>query len=152
MPDDPMSLFSSSSNIKKKPVKKAETRALPPKPPPLTEALAPLSQTIIDPETESMIQSIRERQKELEDKLSKILRQGHMLPLELQDLLKDISNWPEGKQDEIINRANLIVNSLNEAIGTGTAEAMDRKKSKKDDKRTQKAQKIRGKRNWISMQ
>ena len=104
-------------------------------------------------EVEAAIKAvIRERQKELDEKLSKIVSQGHILPLELQDLLRDISNWPEKKQDEILTRANMIVNQINEAIGSKTIETMSRKKEKKDEKRTQKAQKLKGKRNWISMQ
>lgn len=146
MPDDPMSLFS-SKQTKKKRIKKDEEAPRPalvvdtPQVPPPDQA-----------ETVKMLENMQAKQRELDTKISDILKKGHLLPQELQALLKDLSNWPEKKQEEIFRKANQIIDQLNEAIGKGSVEVLERKSSKKDDKRSQKAQKIRGKRNWISMQ
>lgn len=153
MPDDPMSLFGSSNTPKKKKKEISLPKEEPPAVKPVLSEQVPQEQKDKDhEETTKMFEHIHERQKELDIKLAEIVNQGKNLPPELQDLLKDLSNWPNQKQDEILSKANMIIHQLNEAIGTGSVEMMERKKAKKDEKRTQKAQKIRGKRNWISMQ
>lgn len=157
MPDDPMSLFGSSS--KKKEKKRSQDRAAEGTKeflslePSVKEAAEPSPvQTISDEEVDGMIVSIREKQIELEKRLSEIMSQGNILPQSLQDLLKDLSNWPLQKQKEIVAKANKMIEGMTDIVGPEQIAVQERKKEKKDEKRTQKAQKIRAKRNWISMQ
>jgi len=144
MPDDPMSVFGSGAKKKSRPKK-------------VTVAEAPKAQPEVPPTTTEeelglMFTKIRERQLELDNKVQEIVNQGQSLPPDLQKLLQGLANWPEAKQEEILSKANQIIEQLNKAIGAGTFAPMEKKEITKDDKRTQKAQKIRGKRNWISMQ
>lgn len=157
MPDDPMSLFGGASKKKEKPRAQEKSAkeskdflSLEPSGKKAEEQEAP--QPISDAEVDGMIENIRAKQVELEARISEIISQGTILPQGLQDLLKDLSNWPLIRQKEIVAKAHEMIEQVDDILGPGQEEVLLKKKEKKEEKRTQKAQKIRGKRNWISMQ
>ncbi|CRX37459.1 hypothetical protein ELAC_0096 [Estrella lausannensis] len=146
-----MSLFGGASKKKEKPAKEPNAfLSLEPSGKKEEEPVA--TPPVSDAEVGSMIETIRAKQAEIESRLAEIVSQGTVLPQGLQDLLKDLSNWPLRRQQEIVAKAHEMIDQVNDILGPGQEQVFLRKQEKKHEKRSQKAQKIRGKRNWISMQ
>jgi hypothetical protein len=104
-----------------------------------------------DPETKEIIDKIQKMREELDQKIDYLLNYKDVLPEPFGLMLDDMKNLPEGAQTEILEKANDLVKYVNSIIGTGSVETLSKKKEKKEAKRGMKAQKLHGKRDWISM-